>query len=175
MGTEAILAAAYTVFLVATAGGLDLLARHSHRRSGQYRTLGFEFREDLDVWECPEGEYLQRLHLDETRRIVRYRARAAACNSCPVKDQCTDSDDGREIVRPLDPWPHSEAGRFHRGICVALAALGAVISALALVRAEGVAEMLALAASLGVSAVVAGRLLDSFRRTPAGFPAPPSA
>ena len=27
--------------------------------------------------------------------------------------------DGREIVRPLDPWPHSEAGRFHRGIVAA--------------------------------------------------------
>ena len=23
----------------------------------------------------------------------------------------TDSDHGREVVRPLDPWPHSEAGR----------------------------------------------------------------
>lgn len=36
------------------------------------------------------------------------------CNACPSKHRCTDSDRGREIVRPLDPWPHSEAGRLHR-------------------------------------------------------------
>ena len=27
-----------------------------------------------------------------------------------ARTACTDSDRGREIVRPLDPWPHSEAG-----------------------------------------------------------------
>jgi hypothetical protein len=171
MGTEAILAAAYSGFLVAVAGGLDLLARHSHRRSGQYRTLGFTFRHDLDVWECPEGEYLRRLHLDAGRRIVRYRARADVCNACPAKEQCTDSDEGREIVHALDPWPHSEAGRFHRGICVVLAALGVVIAAIGLARAESMNEVLVLAVALGLSASVTGRLLGSFRRTPAGFPA----
>lgn len=170
MGTEAILATAYVAFLVAIAGGLDVLARHSHLRSGQYRTLGFNFREDLDVWECPEGEYLRRLHLDESKRIVRYRARAAACNACPVKHQCTDSDDGREIVRPLDPWPHSEAGRFHRGICVALAALGAVVALLGLVRANTLGEAILLSCAFGLASLVAIRLFGAFRRTPNGFP-----
>ena len=56
---------------------------------------------------------------------MRYRAKAHVCNACPRKDACTDSDHGREIVRPLDPWPHSEAGRFHRGISLLLVVLGA--------------------------------------------------
>lgn len=172
MSAEAILAAAYSAFLVLAAGGLDLLARHSHRRTGRYRTAGFTFREDLDAWECPEGEYLQRLHLDQGRRIVRYRARAAACNACPVKARCTDSDQGREIVHPLDPWPHSEAGRFHRGICVMLAALGALIATLGLLRADAIGEVILLAGALGLASLVAARLLDSFRRTPSGFPVP---
>lgn len=172
MSTEAILAAAYSAFLVLAAGGLDLLARHSHRRSGRYRTAGFTFREDLDAWECPEGEYLRRLHLDQSRRIVRYRARAAACNACPAKARCTDSDLGREIVHHLDPWPHSEAGRFHRGICAMLAALGAVIAVLGLVRADAIGEVIPLAGVLGLATLVAARLFDSFRHAPSGFPVP---
>ena len=30
---------------------------------------------------------------------------------CPRKEACTDSVEGREVMRALDPWPHSEAGR----------------------------------------------------------------
>ena len=50
---------------------------------------------------------------------MRYRAKPSVCNTCPVKSTCTTSDHGREISREIDPWPHSEAGQFHRGIaCV---------------------------------------------------------
>ena len=51
--------------------------------------------------------------------------RRTSATRCPRKDACTDSDRGREIVRPLDPWPHSEAGRFHRAIALLMVALGA--------------------------------------------------
>ena len=64
---------------------------------------------------------------DHERRLVRYRAKAHICNGCPRKAACTDSDRGREIVRPLDPWPHSEAGRFHRAISLLMVALAALI------------------------------------------------
>ena len=86
-----------------------------------------------------------------------------------------DSDLGREITQSLDPWPHSEAGRFHRGVCVVLVFLAALISAIALVRSDGLAELLALTAMLGVSVAATGRLLGAFRRTPTGFPVTPPA
>jgi hypothetical protein len=58
---------------------------------------------------------------------VRYRAEAHVCNPCPHKPTCTDSDRGRVIVRPLDPWPHSEAGCFQRGIALLLVGLALLI------------------------------------------------
>jgi hypothetical protein len=170
MSTEALLALCYAAFLLAAATGLDLLARHSHRRSERYRTAGFSFRPELDLWVCPEGEHLHRVETDHPRRLARYRARPQVCNACPAKSACTDSDLGREIARSLDPWPHSEAGRFHRGVCVVLAVLAALIATLALVRSDGSADVLALSALLGISVVAAGRLLGAFRRTPTGFP-----
>lgn len=173
MSTEALLAVGYAAFLLASAAGLDQLARHSHQRSERYRTAGFSFRADLDLWECPEGEHLHRVETDHHRRLARYRARPQVCNACPAKSDCTDSDHGREIARALDPWPHSEAGRFHRGVCVVLASLAALIALLALVRSDSSADVLALSAVLAVSLAAAGRLLESFRRTPSGFPAPP--
>ncbi len=165
MSTEALLALGYAAFLLAAATGLDLLARHSHRRSTRYRTAGFSFRPDLDLWECPEGQHLHRVETDHQRRLVRYRASPQICNACPVKADCTDSDRGREIAQSLDPWPHSEAGRFHRGVCVVLVALAALISAIALVRSDGTADLLALSAVLGISIAVTGRLLTPASRS----------
>jgi hypothetical protein len=112
---------------------------------------------------------------DRWRRLVRYRASPRICNACPAKAECTDSDRGREIAQPLDPWPHSEAGRFHRGICVVLVALAVLISAIALVRSDGTADLITLSTMLGSSIAVTGRLLGAFRRTPDGFPVAPSA
>ena len=102
------------------------MSAHTHRRSLRYRTAGFTYHADLDHWECPQGERLWPHEYDHQRRLVRYRAKAHACNVCPLKERCTDSDRGREIVRPLDPWPHSEAGRFHRVIALLMVTLGAL-------------------------------------------------
>ena len=173
MSTEALLAVGYAAFLLIAATGLDLLARHSHRRSSRYRTAGFEFRPELDLWVCPEGTELHRVDTDHHQRVAHYRARPAVCNACPAKADCTDSDHGRQVSRALDPWPHSEAGRFHRGVCIVLVVLAAVIAGLALIRSDGPTEAAVLAALLGVSVAAASRLLESFRRTPSGFPAPP--
>ena len=100
----------------------------------RYRTAGFDYQAGNDAWVCPEGEHLWPHEFDHERRLVRYRARAHVCNRCPLKERCTDSDEGREIVSPLDPWPHSEAGRFHRVIALMLVALAALVAAVALAR-----------------------------------------
>lgn len=170
MSPEALAAGAYGAFLVAAALGLDRLARHAHHRAGRFRTQGFRYHPRLDVWECPEGERLRLSALDHRLRVARYRARASACNACAAKGGCTDSDEGREVVRPLDPWPHSEAGRFHRGISVALLGLASLLTAAAMLRNASAADLALLTPLLGLSLGLAVRLAQVFLATPSGFP-----
>jgi hypothetical protein len=170
MSPEALIAAGYAGGLLACALMLEWLSAHTHRRSLRYRTAGFAYSEQYDAWVCPEGEHLWPHEFDHERRLVRYRAKAHICNGCPAKERCTDSDEGREIVRPLDPWPHSEAGRFHRVICLMLVVLAALIIGIALTRNHGLADLATLGALLVLSAVLGRFLVRDLRRHPANFP-----
>jgi hypothetical protein len=106
---------------------------------------------------------------------VRYRAKAHICNGCPRKANCTDSDHGREIVRSLNPWPHSEAGRFHRTLAVLLVAVSLLVLVVGAARNYAPPEA-ALLAALAVAGVALGRwLLRDLRATPANFPDPGAA
>jgi hypothetical protein len=172
---EVLLAAGYAALLTTGAFVLEWLSAHTHRRSLRYRTAGFTYHEEHDHWECPEGQHLWPHEFDHERRLVRYRAKAHICNGCPRKTACTDSDHGREIVRPLDPWPHSEAGRFHRVISLMLVGLALLIVIVEGVRHHDPAEA-ALLVALGLAALLAARwLMRDLRAHPAGFPAPSGA
>jgi len=172
LATESILAAGYGLFLALCALGLDVLARHSHRRSERYRTGGFTYLGEVDAWECPEGERLHRVETDLSLRLARYRARAHVCNACRLKDACTDSDTGREIAQPLDPWPHSEAGRFHRVIAVAMVGFGLMVIGAGAALNHGAADLAVLGSALLLSSVVGLHLLADLRSAPSGFPWP---
>lgn len=172
MSGEVLLAAGYAAFLVSGAFLLEWLSAHTHRRALRFRTAGFAYVEDHDHWLCPEGEQLWPHEFDRERRLVRYRARAHVCNACPSKERCTDSDHGREVVRPLDPWPHSEAGRFHRVIAVLMVALAALVLVAEGARHHSPAEAGLLVGLLAVVALAAARLLRDLRLHPASFPAP---
>ena len=79
---------------------------------------------------------------------------------------------GREIVRAIDPWPHSEAGRFHHAVSVLLVAVAVLVLVVGVARnhAPGGAALLL---GLLVVALIAGRwLLGDLRRHPSGFPEP---
>jgi hypothetical protein len=172
MATESVLAAGYGLFLALVALGLDALARHSHRRSQRYRTAGFRYMESVDAWECPEGERLHRVETDLQMRLARYRARAHVCNACRLKQDCTDSDRGRELVKALDPWPHSEAGRFHRGIALAMVGFAALVICAGAVLHHEAADLALLGAALLFSGLIGLFLLADFRSAPASFPWP---
>jgi len=172
MSAEALLAGGYAAFLLIAAAALEWLSAHTHRRSLRYRTAGFSYDELHDHWQCPEGQHLWPHEFDHERRLMRYRAKAHICNGCPRKADCTDSNQGREIIRPLDAWPHSEAGRFHRGLSLLLVALAHLVLVVGVVRNHAPSEAVALAALL-VAAVNVGRwLLRDFRAHPANFPTP---
>jgi hypothetical protein len=170
VATESLLAAGYGLFLALAALGVDVLARHSHRRAELYRTAGFSYLESADAWECPEGERLHRIETDLRQRLARYRARAYVCNACPRKGDCTDSDDGRELTRALDPWPHSEAGRFHRGIAVAMVGFGILVICAGAALHHGAWDLAVLGSALLVCAAIGLYLLADLRSTPSGFP-----
>jgi hypothetical protein len=172
MSAETLLAGGYSIALLLSAGVLEWLSAHTHRRSLRFRTAGFEYRAEHDLWVCPEGEHLWPHEFDHKRRLVRYRARAQVCNRCPLKERCTDSDHGREVVRPLDPWPHSEAGRFHRVIAVMLVALAGLVATVALARNHDAAEAGLLVSLLATCALVTRLLLRDLRAHPANFPEP---
>lgn len=172
MSVEPLLAVGYAVFLTAGAFALEWLSAHTHRRALRYRTAGFSYDAEHDHWRCPEGEHLWPHAFDAELRLVRYRARAHVCNACPSKPRCTDSDRGREIVRPLDPWPHSEAGRFHRVIALLLVVLAGLILVAELARHHSAPETALLLAVLVAAALAARWLLRDLRLHPAGFPEP---
>ena len=170
MSLEVLFAAGYAALLVGGASVLEWLSAHTHRRSLRYRTAGFAYDEGHDAWQCPEGQHLWPHEFDQERRLVRYRAKAHICNGCPRKDACTDSDRGREIVRALDPWPHSEAGRFHRGISLVMVSLAVLVLVVAGARHHDPAEAAVVMAMLSVSTLVGRWLLHGFRAHPANFP-----
>lgn len=172
VSVEVLLAAGYALFLVACAVGLERMARHSHERPSQVETEGFSYDAARDAWECPQGQMLWRSVVEENgeRSFVRYRGKAHICNACPMKKDCTDSREGKELVRSLAPWPHSEVGRFHRGISLSLILLALLILAVEAVRYPQLPELLPLTVTLLVTALVGKRLLSTFRRGPANAP-----
>lgn len=175
MNAEVLLAAGYAGFLTGMAFAIEWLSAHTHRRALRYRTAGFSYSAEHDHWLCPEGEHLHPHEFDPELRIVRYRARAHVCNACPSKHRCTDSNRGREIVRPLDPWPHSEAGRFHRVIALLLVGLSLLVLVVELARHHRLEELALLSGLLIVTFLAARLLLGDLRVHPSNFPAPSSS
>jgi hypothetical protein len=146
--SEPVLVVAYVILLMAIAAGLEWMAKHAHKRADQYHTGGFRFHRDRDTWECPVGLVLIRAAIDHEKGIVRYRAPAHTCNSCQIKWRCTNSDQGREIAVPLDPWVQSAGLRLQRGISYVLLALCVFLTAIELFRHNHGAERWALAVLL---------------------------
>ena len=172
MRPEVIIAAGYAAFLSCGAFALEWLSAHTHRRALRFRTAGFSYDETHDHWLCPEGEQLWPHEFDRERRLVRYRARAHVCNACPAKARCTDSDRGREIVRSLDPWPHSGAGRFYRVIALLMVVLAGMILLAETARQHAPAESALLLGLLVLVGLAARWLLHDLRLHPANFPPP---
>lgn len=169
METEVILAAGYAIALIVAAGVLEGLSRHANRRSQAFRTGGFEYDKHHDYWVCQQGEQLWPAEFDREKRLVRYRAKSSACRTCAVKHLCTDSDQ-REVTRAIDPWPHSEAGRFHRGIAVMVAGLAVFVLIVELARNHAPVDLALLVPVFAGAGYATWWLGRDLLRTPSGFP-----
>jgi len=171
---EVAIVGTYAVVLLAVAAVLDWLGQHTQRRSERFRTAGFRYQPQHDAWTCSQDEMLWPMEYDADQHLVRYRAKASVCNACHVKPDCTDSLQGREVIRAVAPWPHSEAGRFHRGMSLVIVALAVVLLLVAAAR-HPQPSTLVLGAPLLFAALLGYRYSGHFRDTPANFPAPTPA
>jgi heme A synthase len=134
---ECILMLAYALALALNALVLEWVAGHAHRRSLRVSTAGFTYHPDRDIWRCPRDQHLFPVFSDSLRGTVIYRAPASACNACPSKAACTDSNHGREIERNLADVEHGMK-RIHRAFSFTLLVLASVILVVELFRSDGI-------------------------------------
>ncbi|KAB1504192.1 hypothetical protein F7230_03650 [Corynebacterium sp. 320] len=163
--------AAYTVLLLAVAWGFDHMAKRTAARSAGWRTNNFTYHESHDAWLCPKDHWLWPTSFDPENRVMRYRANPTVCNACPVKETCTVTNHGREVTREIDPWPHSESGRFHRGVALTIACFGAVLPAAMLLSENHTMDVVVLSAAALLA--IGGGIIPLARHlwnTPSGFP-----
>ena len=59
----------------------------------------FTYDAEHDRYLCPNGQLLHLSKMEYTGQKVEYRADAATCNACPLKAQCTPSEQGRLVHR----------------------------------------------------------------------------
>jgi hypothetical protein len=164
MGINALLGAGYAVFLALVAAALELGARHSHQRTQRIRTVGFSYHSDLDIWKCPTGKHLYRAEVTRDSTVVQYRAEAHHCNRCPIKNRCTDSEEGRVIEVQTDSWLDSELRLFHRGLSLTLLLLADLILVITIVRQNNIYQQMLLALPALCITVAGLRIFSHFHR-----------
>jgi len=154
---ECILMWGYAVSLGAIALLLEWVASHASRRSIGASTTGFRYHTEKDIWTCPKDQHLFPIFSDHARGVVVYRAPASACNACPSKAACTDSDHGREIERCSVSDMRSGMKTFHRAVSLTLLALAGLILAVELFRAGSGYPRIVLATTLALFCAIIRR------------------
>jgi transposase len=69
------------------------------KRTSFYPAEEFQYDDELDQYLCPQGETLRLFSRRKGEQVRVYRADSNACNTCPVKSECTKSKSGRHIFR----------------------------------------------------------------------------
>jgi transposase len=72
------------------------------KRSGFFGPEAFTYDAEQDVYTCQNGTVLRFRGNHYDARVRAYQAPASACNACPIKAQCTDSQKGRIFTRSFD-------------------------------------------------------------------------
>lgn len=165
-----LLVSGYAALLLVIAWAFDHMGRHSAKRSAEWRTGNFVYHDDQDAWRCHEDQWLWPASFDPDKRVIRYQGQHAICGRCPSKDSCSPTPGPRELTRQIDPWPHSEAGRFHRGISLSVGVVAVFMPTAMLLGAEVAADYVVLAATIFVAVVATVPLARHLWDTPSNFP-----
>ena len=70
--------------------------------AGFFGPEAFTYDAEQDVYTCQNGTVLRFRGNHYAARVRAYQAPASACNACPIKAQCTDSQKGRIFTRSFD-------------------------------------------------------------------------
>jgi hypothetical protein len=170
--TEAVFVGGYVLALLVIALVMEWTARFSHERIHRVKTIGFHYHAHLDAWQCSEGTFLWRVKQPAEVPVVRYHAKAEICNACRLKPRCTDSEDGRTLVRPGASWPHTEMARFQRVLSASLVLLAFLLCVVEAARQAHPAVRMPFGGGAVVCAVLAlreGKRLRSVRTPDSGF------
>ncbi|KAA8740186.1 hypothetical protein FK256_04210 [Actinomyces johnsonii] len=144
------LISAYALIMLAAAWVVDILGSRSARHSMSWCHSDFVYHDDVDGWRCHEDQWLWPTAFDPDKRVIRYEGAHAICGRCPSKDTCSPTPGPREITRPVDPWPYSDAGRFHRGVGLVIACVGVFVPLLLMAAFHAIGDLIV----LGTTAVV---------------------
>ena len=144
------LISAYALIMLAAGWAVDVLGSRSARHSMSWRHADFMYHDDVDGWRCHEDQWLWPTAFDPDKRVIRYEGAHAICGRCPSKDTCSPTPCPREITRPVDPWPYSDAGRFHRGVGLVIACVGVFVPLLLMAAFHAIGDLIV----LGTTAVV---------------------
>ena len=83
------------------------------KRTSVYGKQAFRYDPERDVYVCPNDAILP-LHTHAyNEREKRYQGDAATCNACPLKPQCTTSDQGRVLKRSFDEEYLEQVRAYH--------------------------------------------------------------
>jgi len=83
------------------------------KRTPVFGKQAFRYDPERDVYICPNNAILP-LHTHAyNEREKRYQADAATCNACPLKAQCTTSDQGRVLKRSFDEEYLEQVRAYH--------------------------------------------------------------
>ena len=151
------LIAAYALIMLGAAWAVDVLGSRSARHSMSWRHSDFMYHDDVDGWRCHEDQWLWPTAFDPDKRVIRYEGAHAICGRCPSKDSCSPTPGPREITRPVDPWPYSDAGRFHRGVGLVITCVGVFIPMLLMMAFHATGDLIVLGTTT-VVVIVAGVL-----------------
>jgi hypothetical protein len=124
-----VLLLAYVFVLWAGGWALEFLARAHFHRALRYAHNGFAYDEELDRYECPQGEWLTLHTFDDRNKLAIYKAPASSCNACVLKAFCTPHDEGRHVYRSLAEFHETDVGRFHRWLSLIVLGLALAFSA----------------------------------------------
>lgn len=69
------------------------------QRTEYFPAEAFAYDASNDRYRCPQGQELRLRIRRAADSVFIYQAKAAVCNACPVKSQCTASVNGRQIFR----------------------------------------------------------------------------